>query len=383
MKHWRNWLRIGLMSTSLLFTTLFVVSAQVVQDRVGSIKYSPDGRWIAVSGGRAGCAETPSPDFGVRIFDAQTGQLATTLLGMTCTSTSVDWSPDGRYLASVNVAQGEIHIWDVPTEQLEQQIPARVQGVTGIRWSPNGLWIGASAYGDFTILIDTIIGSRGDSFDGGIFAWGPSGFEAVVASQVGRYLLIQQIDSANQVQDIMVFDSTIFAGGNYDLDWSLIGNRIAQITAENIVRIANPGTGELVQQINVPNLTDGKLSPDGTRLATVSLDGRIDIWRVEDGSLERSITGLTDVYTVAWNPAGTDIAYFDSASVSVQIEQVFIPPTSTPPPTATPTSIPPSLQLPRQLPHPSSAFASQRCAAPARTATACGGCATPTRATSS
>lgn len=152
--HILRFLYIAFLIALVSLITITIVHAQI-QDEVYSLKWSPDGMWIAISGGEKGCADLPSAAFAVRVFDVQSGQITKNLIGMNCTSTSLDWSPDNQKLVAVNTAQSIAYIWDIGTEQLLFSFPLNIQGTSAIIWSPDGNLIAASSPAN-TVVFSTL-----------------------------------------------------------------------------------------------------------------------------------------------------------------------------------------------------------------------------------
>jgi len=69
--------------------------------KVAAIEFSPDGRWLA----------TGSHDETVKIWEAKTGKMLVSLQGHTGAVTAVAFSPDGTRLAT-GTDQGELRVWD-------------------------------------------------------------------------------------------------------------------------------------------------------------------------------------------------------------------------------------------------------------------------------
>ena len=100
-------------------------------DMLRALAWSPSGQTILTAAGQV--------DVGMRVWDAATGQLASTIESYRClpeTSCSA-WSPDGRVLITSPFGQGPVQFWDMtmarPTETCEW--PGYV---TGYLWTPDG-----------------------------------------------------------------------------------------------------------------------------------------------------------------------------------------------------------------------------------------------------
>ena len=94
------------------------------------LAWSPDGRWIAVSG-------TP----GAHVFDARTGRLRFVTTGDTGAVNTVDWSPDSNLLATGS-EDGSARVFAVEAGAPQEVVRLAAQdlrnGVRSVAFSPDG-----------------------------------------------------------------------------------------------------------------------------------------------------------------------------------------------------------------------------------------------------
>jgi len=110
-----------------------------------SLSFSPDTRRLAsINNGRSGEGQ-------VKLFDVTTGELIRTLGDAPAKEIvnavlSVEWSPDGRLLASgegrinqqLRQYQGRIRLWDAATGRELRAVDAHVEGTGSIAFNPDG-----------------------------------------------------------------------------------------------------------------------------------------------------------------------------------------------------------------------------------------------------
>ncbi len=100
------------------------------QPIVTAMDYSPDGSLLAVSGFHE-----------VLLHHADGSGPVARLIGLSARIESIRFSPDGKRLAvtgGLPERTGEIQIWDVATQQLQLSIPLTFDTVYGASWSPDG-----------------------------------------------------------------------------------------------------------------------------------------------------------------------------------------------------------------------------------------------------
>lgn len=129
---------------------------------VTSLDYSPDGKWLAVAGFHE-----------VLIHKADGSGLVTRLVGLSERIESVEFSPDSKQLlvaGGLPGRMGEIQIWDVAKKELEFSKIVGFDTAYGASWSPDGSLI---AYGLPDNSVRGIKASNGEQvlFMGGHNDW--------------------------------------------------------------------------------------------------------------------------------------------------------------------------------------------------------------------
>ena len=129
---------------------------------VTSLDFSPDGKWLAVAGFHE-----------VLIHRADGSGLEARLVGLSERIESVRFSPDGKRLAvagGLPGRMGEIQVWDLEKKELELSKPVGYDTAYGASWSPDGKFI---AYGlpDNTVRAIDAESGKQTLFMGGHSDW--------------------------------------------------------------------------------------------------------------------------------------------------------------------------------------------------------------------
>jgi WD40 repeat protein len=97
---------------------------------ITSLDYSPDGRFLVVSGYHE-----------ILIHTADGSSLVARLIGLSERIESIAFSPDGKFLAAAGGDPGrfgEIQVWDVEHRKLKLSVPVTYDTLFGVSWSPDG-----------------------------------------------------------------------------------------------------------------------------------------------------------------------------------------------------------------------------------------------------
>ncbi len=129
-----------------------------------------------------------SADHTARIWDVRTGDLLHPLVGHQFGVTSVDFSPDGKLVATASV-DGDAWLWNATTGAEKDKLRFHVSTVSQVAFSPDGRWVvtaGPSAAGLWQTrtgdLVVYLHGAKGNLTSA---AWAPDSARIVVGDTGG------------------------------------------------------------------------------------------------------------------------------------------------------------------------------------------------------
>jgi WD40 repeat protein/serine/threonine protein kinase len=224
--------------------------------KVASLAFAPDSRSFA-SGYLSG---------GVDIFDVTKGQAVASVPAHTDQARGIDYSGDGKLIASCSW-DTKVRIIDAATGEIRLTIEDPADGVYGVAFSPDDQRVAIASY------------------DGAVRLWDVSSGELVSAMEEGR-------------------------GGMMSVAFSADGKLLLSGSMDRSLRLWEVHSGTLLQAVegHKDAIVSVGFTADGERIVSASQDGSLRIWqfRPTDGLLR--LNHPSGVYSVAWSPDGKTIA---------------------------------------------------------------------------
>jgi WD40 repeat protein/transcriptional regulator with XRE-family HTH domain len=264
------------------------------------VSYSPDGDLLIA------CDRNQ-----VRIFDAASGNLISSLDGHKADVTSISISNDGRYIASGGI-DGSAIIWDISMNDSHRELIGHQDAIENLTFSPDGnrlvttsndatmkIWDVHNGnllqnYADFTGIV------LGATFspDGKLFAFSDETIH-----------LWQLSDNPDEdqagISSVELFKIPNAISETFSPD----GGQLAGISG-NDIKIWDSATGrELYTLTGHTGWVMGlAYNPDRKSLASTSLDGTVKIWSLSPGNetVAVSVAGAGYGNRVAYNPNGEE-----------------------------------------------------------------------------
>jgi WD40 repeat protein/tRNA A-37 threonylcarbamoyl transferase component Bud32 len=240
-------------------TAIRTIPAPLAEDFPGELCWSPDSTRIAAG----------FHDLAVRIWEAESGILLRELRGHNGSRiAAVDWSPDGRHLASAERGwNGEIKIWDLNAAREPRLFALSAPGqptCASACWSPDSRWL-ATAHSDGSVRIYDLRSER------------------PVASIAAHEVPVASVS------------------------WSPAGDKLASLGADGSATIWNVTTRQPLTHLPRCGQKFSSLawSPDGTRLLAESPSSHVALWDPATGVV-RDLPFTA--HGVAWDPHGDRIA---------------------------------------------------------------------------
>ncbi len=302
--------------------TLLVYREQV--SPLHDVAWSPDGKNIASACGSL-TISPPKEDKSVHVWNPTTGKTSLVYKNPFSGVTTIDWSPDSKYIASLQ--RTTTTVWDAQSgrERTAFTPDTSDSWVTDLAWSPDGKRIAISGYLDVQVW-DAAIGKRLLAFPSSLppnssqqsvaVAWSPDGKRiATAAAKTGHS--IQVWDSSN-AQPLYYFP------GGYPtaIAWSPDGNYLAVQDIQALVTVweAAPNgnkvfTHRATSPIDPQTVFDTARphaiawSSDSTHLAFAGYARPVQVWNVLKNQQVLTYEEHSDtVWALAWSPDGLRIA---------------------------------------------------------------------------
>jgi WD40 repeat protein len=287
--------------------------AEGIDGPIYSLDWSPDGRWLASAGWGQ-----------VIVWEAETGVVSHVLEEPESYIWSVAWAPEGDYLAAGGV-DGVVRIWSAPEFFLEQGFGQR--WVFCLAWSPGGDQLAVGYQGGDIEVFDWRSGEVLSHMRAGSLVisldWSADGEWLASGTLSGE---VSVWDAATGEEMISFDDYTQARSDANGVAWSPDGEMLASAHQDGIVRLWDVSQGEMLMEL------DGHLgwarglawSNDGRFLASSGYDSNVIVWDARSGEIVTTYGGQTmPVWAVAWSPDNQMIAsgsgYYETTDLNGEI----------------------------------------------------------------
>lgn len=263
---------------------------------VDTLDWHPDGITLADSGD------------GIEVWDVEMGELVNRF--SETTAYSVAWSPDGKLLAG-GMGDDTLRVWDKETgeEQFAVEIDTGITIHYSATWSSDSHYLGVSRAGDFAIW-DITSGQLKITwpYDRSVYSthWSPDGKYFASAAADEPPIALWDPTTGELMEVIDAGGDTIISPNA--LTWSPDNIHVAIAVRcckkQGWIEVWNVESGEL--EIKLPDVImigDGyynnalAYSDDGSKLASISDDGKIYIW---DATTYEQLA-IYEGYTPIWD----------------------------------------------------------------------------------
>jgi WD40 repeat protein len=258
------------------------------------IAYSPDGKLLLAT----------DKNF-LNVYNPVSGDLIQTLSGHQADVTAIAVDLDGKRIASGGL-DGSAILWDLSSGEHILELAGHGDAVENLTFSPDGSWL-VTASDDATMKIwDTATGELLQDykdFSGVVLGvtFSPDGKRLVFSDGT---LHVWQLDRTSGEDQTQIKHQELFAipGASPDA-FSPDGSKIAGVSG-NDIKLWEAATGrELLRLAGHTGWAMGlAFSPDGSSLASTSLDGTVKVWSLSPGNEAIAVSEVVAGF-------GTRIAY--------------------------------------------------------------------------
>jgi eukaryotic-like serine/threonine-protein kinase len=282
-----------------------------------AVAYSPDGKYIALSGYRQ-----------AKIWNAENGKECATLDIAERGWCTVAFSPDGRHLAGGS--HSEIKLYDFRTGKVVKVLgPAHEYLIQCLAYSPDGkrlastsgnpikqpgqpepagelmAWDLQNGVCQFVIRDEYRINTAAFSPDGKWIASGSGNLAVLAPTEPGR---LRIWDSATGKLHLEFKGHTSWITG---LAFSPDGQQLASASVDRSIRIWDINSGLELRRLKGHQdwIKETRYSPDGQKLASLGRDRTVRLWDTQTGSESSMIrSSFGELGGIAFHPSGQRLA---------------------------------------------------------------------------
>lgn len=250
---------------------------------VSSVKFNPKGNIILST--NSGW-DIPTV---IKLWDVSTGQLIKTIKGFDDELESAIFTPDGRYIISID--QKSMRLWEVSTGRMVREF--EVFSGDSIDVSPDGKYavvgsvgLGArSRWGEGASVWDLKSGEQiYNTKDGGFgVAFSPTG-KYILSGCDGNIIKLWKLKKGQLHKEFLTHS------GSGRPKFSPDGHRILMRSSQNILILLDVLTGNVINELksSYKVISSYIFSPEGNFILTWGANGTIELWNGENGEIIRS-----------------------------------------------------------------------------------------------
>lgn len=296
---------------------ILVTLAQHSYDAL-SVDFSADGRFLASFAGYG--------SYSIKLWGLKSGEPFKSFKLKPYSKNPAAFSPDSKYIASVD-DEFKVELWDVEKGTERDLISSAQRNYSSVRFSPDGktlAYIGVFGTSVEIVNIQRDYESKKLPADSFVDSSDSLRLISVAFSPNGRKLISGSSDNTIKMWDVnstrLIKTIPGHTGEVYSAVFSPNGQIIASGGKDKTIRLWNAISGRPVRTLkgHTGEVMSIDFSPGGKILASASFDRTVKLWDAATGKILRTLSGHTgEVQSVKFSPDGKLLA---SGSYDTQIK---------------------------------------------------------------